>query len=820
MKTLRSCFQRKPFAVLLEGGALALVLALGVPSARAASAALVGWSAHGVNETAGGDFSVFTLRPPGATIRAQFMQGGLLISDDTNVVVTYEAVADARGSINSTSVGKGNFYDYAEAIYGRPLAPDEGLSGFAMPGRTNTRQAMEFDPVQHWFYAEGVPITPVDDAGRTNGYPMMRLVARSRAGVVLATTDVALPVSTGLDCRACHASGAPSVGRPSGGWVWETDPDRDYKLNVLRKHDDRHLGSEVYSNVLSQAGYDNDGLYATVTRLHKPILCVRCHSSSDVPNSGLPEMRPLTEVLHAKHSYVNDPKRGFPLSFYHDNSVCLTCHAGPEDRYLRGVHRQTVQADGTFAMQCQSCHGEMLAVGQPGRQGWVDQPQCQSCHTGTALQNNGQIRYTSSFDAAGRQRQAVNQTFATQSADASSGLSSFSHSEGHGGLKCAACHGPAHGEWSSREPNENAQSQRLQGSPGTVSRCTACHVTNPSTVNGGPHGMHSVSQSWVERHHDMIGEDNSGAIQQCRTCHGSNYRGTVLSRAATDNTFTGRGTHRYWPGFQSGCYECHNGPNSENSNTNRAAVASVIAAGTAAGESVAVPLAATDPEGRPVTLRLVSQPAHGRVAFSNGVATYFPDGGFAGADSFGYSGLDGQTDSNLGRVDVSVGPGDCVLAASPTAPRAAFPGVTVPFHANPELTHCPAGLEFDWDLGDGSDHSTNGLAAHVYANEGEYAWSLTVTAGDLTYATNGVITISSTLGPPLTLSIENWFFQMNLSWPTDDIPTALETSTDPANPYSWFPVYDPPWIDPFSQLTSVQVFILPDQQYFRLRRVP
>ena len=99
-----------------------------------------------------------------------------------------------------------------------------------------------------------------------------------------------------------------------------------------------------------------------------------------------------------------------------------------------------------------------------------------------------------------------------------------------------------------------------------VLKATVTDVANVSTqsntftvtVTGGPHGMHSVSQYWVEKHHDLMGGENSGAALQCRTCHGGNYRGTVLSRAGTDNTFSGRGTHRYWPGFQSGCYECHN----------------------------------------------------------------------------------------------------------------------------------------------------------------------------------------------------------------------------------------------------------------------
>lgn len=803
--------------------AFVLVMALGAllpPGLNAASAALVGWSARGVNETAGTDFSVFSLHPPGSTIRAQFMRGGLLVTNDEDIFVTYEAVADATGSLNSTSFGKGNFYDYAEALHGIALMPDEGLAGFAMPGPANDPQPMSFDPAQRWFYADAIPVTPIDDEGRKNSYPMMRLVARNGTGAVLASTDIAVPVSDGLNCRACHASGSQAVARPNGGWVWDCDPDRDYKLNVLQKHDDRHLGSGVYSNALHQAGYNTGGLFVSATRDTKPVLCIRCHASNESPGSGVEGMRPLTQVLHAKHSYVSDPVRGLPLSFFNDSAVCLTCHAGPEDRYLRGAHRQTVKADGVLAMQCQSCHGNMLAVGREGRQGWQDEPNCQSCHTGTALQNNGQIRYTTAFDALGRVRQAINQTFATQPAAPSAGSSSFSHSQGHGGLKCAACHGPAHGEWPSSEPNENVQSEELQGNRGTIARCTACHTTQPVTVTSGPHGMHSVSQYWVEKHHDLMGNADNGAALQCRTCHGGNYRGTVLSRAGADNTFSGRGSHRYWPGFQSGCYECHNGPSNDNQNTNKPAVVSATAASTTAGSSVSLPLGAMDPEQLAVTLRIISQPAHGRVSLSNAVATYFAAENFIGDDSFSFSALDGETDSNLGTVNINVASGDCVLGAQPAVPRAARPNSIVSFHANAAFSRCEGVIDFDWDFGDGSARASESDVCHTYSVEGDYTWTLTVTANGLGHSTNGVITISSTLGPPLSLSIENWFFQMNLSWPSDEIPTALESSTEPANPYSWIPVYDPPWLDPFSQRMSVPVFILPEQQFFRLRRVP
>ena len=41
-----------------------------------------------------------------------------------------------------------------------------------------------------------------------------------------------------MDCRACHASGSGAAAEPGSGWVWNPDPERDYRLNILRLHDD------------------------------------------------------------------------------------------------------------------------------------------------------------------------------------------------------------------------------------------------------------------------------------------------------------------------------------------------------------------------------------------------------------------------------------------------------------------------------------------------------------------------------------------------------------------------------------------------------
>jgi len=315
---------------------------------------------------------------------------------------------------------------------------------------------------------------------------------------------------------------------------------------------------------------------------------------------------------------------------------------------------RAVASDGSMAMQCQDCHGSMSKVGSVTRSGWFDEPTCQNCHTGTALSNNGQIRYLSAFDNSGNLRIAVNHTFATDANTPIQGYSLYRFSSGHGDLQCEACHGSTHAEYPASHENDNVQSLMLQGHEGTIGECTICHGQNPETVTGGPHGMHPVGQFWIDGHEDAA-ED--GGASQCRNCHGTDYRGTVLSRSfASRNLGTEFGTKVLWRGFQVGCYLCHNGPSSESSNSNRAPSAGNRSAQTQQGSSVSFQLSVADPDGDSLELRIVSQPIHGTVALNNRLATFFPETGFSGQDNFTYAAWDGSTDSNLAVVTLQVLP--------------------------------------------------------------------------------------------------------------------------------------------------------------------
>ena len=653
--------------------ALAFVglLVLNVPSAVFAAGGqwnLFGWNNLGMH-CMDDDYSVFSILPPFNTFDAQLIDPtGKLVTNPAGLTVTYEAVADPDGSFNSTSVGKSNFWDYSQMLFGVACAPDTGLTGMKMPGLANVPQPMTWSSGTNWFEGAGVPVIPVDDAGRANTYPMMRLIAKDGTGTTLATTDIVVPVSAEMSCRVCHASTAGPAAQPAAGWVNDPNGKRDFRLNILRLHDQRQSSDPTFTAALASAGYDSNGLYATAVA-GKAILCASCHASAALGASGFQGVEPLTQAMHLRHSRVTAPSTGMTLDASTNRAACYQCHPGFATRCLRGAMGSAVAQDGTMAMQCQSCHGSMSQVGSRTRSGWMDQPQCANCHTGSATSNNGQIRYTSALDSSGALRAYVNDLFATNPDTPAPGKSLYRYSKGHGGLQCEACHGSTHAEFPSSQRNDNLQSWRAQGHVGMLSDCSTCHATTPNTTNGGPHGMHPIGADWVRRHGDGAeggdggggggGRDDrknsSGGVQQCTTCHGADLRGTVLSRVQGDRNFTMEwGARKFARGMEVSCYSCHDGPGGEGGGRHPAPAVAAARLQVLPGKSGTLSLTA-----RMVgaVARITRQPMHGTVALNGLVATYIPEHGFTGPDFFTYLASDpgGYVDSAPATVSVRVG---------------------------------------------------------------------------------------------------------------------------------------------------------------------
>lgn len=515
----------------------------------AARYTLLAWNDLGMH-CMDGDFSVFSILPPYNNLHAQLVDqtNGKLVTG--GVTLSYEAMADADGSINSISSTKTNFWQYAPSLFGASPAEDIGLTGNPMASATPF--GMSFEQAAGMFKAEGIPITPYDDARNKNFYPMVKVVARDATGTQLAQARVVLPVSDEMSCANCHASNTVAEAKPLAGWANLGHVEQDYKTNILRLHDDKHLAQQVYKEALAAKGYSAAGLAANAAA-GKPILCAACHSSNALGTPGTAGTKPLTAAIHMKHALVKEPGSGKLLDDITNRDSCYQCHPGSQTKCLRGVMGTATLTDGSMAMQCQSCHGGMANVGSSTRTGWLDQPNCQACH------HDGK-RELSAVSATGILRQWTDTRYATNPNSPMTGKSLYRTSKGHGNLQCEACHGATHAEYPSDHRNDNVLAQDVQGFTGTISECASCHKNVPLTATGGPHGMHTIGNAWVDRHGD-VAENNTVA---CAYCHGADYRGGPLSVAKKTRSFSHDGkTYTLNAGQKVGCYDCHNGPNDD-----------------------------------------------------------------------------------------------------------------------------------------------------------------------------------------------------------------------------------------------------------------
>ena len=522
------------------------------------SYALLAWAELGMHCMDGKDYSVFAVLPPYNTIYAKLLTtGSQPLPVTSGVSLTYLAMKDAAGSINTTSYGAGsvaqktNFWNFVSLLFlGQPM-PDVGLHNY--PVQSLTPQSMTYDSTKGLWKAEGIPTAPYDDAQASKPYPMAQIVAKDSTGQTIATATVVLAVSDEMSCKNCHGPNTNSAAMPSGGWITQYTAAQNIKLNILKKHDDAHPIPAAVLTAVQAKGYTTyqSSLYQTALNsgaLNNPVLCAACHTSNALNaagvNTGVTGVPQLTTSMHSVHAGVTLPGASTTLDNATDPAgSCYQCHPGVNTKCQRGT---------MSGVACYQCHGNLSRVATATRQGWLDVPNCQMCH------QNG-TTYASTFTSTdlgpnGTQRTSTDATFATNPDVPSTGFSLYRFSKGHGSTECSACHGSQHAEYPTNQPNDNVYSTNLQGYAGRLTECSVCHSTAlPTTNNGGPHGMHTVGQAWVSAHPNYAG----GGASACAYCHGADYRGTTLSQLLTTKALAGK---TFPAGHQMSCYDCHNGP--------------------------------------------------------------------------------------------------------------------------------------------------------------------------------------------------------------------------------------------------------------------
>jgi hypothetical protein len=296
----------------------------------AQSYVLVGWNDLGMH-CANKDFSKIAILPPFNNIYAQLIKK---TPGQIPQVITSGVIVEYNIPGNTYSVGKTNFWTYAQQLFGlpQPLPDNIGLTGKGLTGT--------LDPEGNYYFARGIPITPFQDNNLTteSPYQLIHLVAKDQTSLqVLATTDVVIPVSNEVGCvqSGCHSS----------------------EQNILNQHED-----------------------ATLTA---PVLCASCHADNALGTTGDPELPSFSEAIHGKHAEL-----GLPAT----TETCYKCHPGPNTQCFRDVMSQITNP----TITCENCHGTLQMIAQSinnGRQPWLEEPKCGDalCHGSQYSEQPGKL---------------------------------------------------------------------------------------------------------------------------------------------------------------------------------------------------------------------------------------------------------------------------------------------------------------------------------------------------------------------------------------------------------------------------------------------
>ena len=291
------------------------------------------------------DFADLAVLPPFNTLWAQVLHVA-----DPPEVITSGITVSYHFPDNTYSVGKTNFWDYEDALFGVNLPPNVGLAGKGLSG--------EMDLDGDHFIAEGIPLTEYRDSNLVDPYPYQLAtitVYDTASGTELASLPVVAPVSSEMHCDNCHYDhGVPGI---ATGKV---------ETNILLLHDREH--EDDYP-----PGHD----IPLMDR--RPILCAECHPSNALGAPGLPEMPSLSKAMHDAHED----------EVSNDLDGCYNCHPGPETQCLRDTMYQQ-------GMECIDCHGTMEDVAN-NPDPWLNEPRCDTddCHGSAYAQDQALYRMSS-----------------------------------------------------------------------------------------------------------------------------------------------------------------------------------------------------------------------------------------------------------------------------------------------------------------------------------------------------------------------------------------------------------------------------------------
>jgi hypothetical protein len=366
--------------------------------------------------------------PPYNNVKAQVVQRG-----NPPVIVTSGLTVGYSILGNTTSANKANFGQFwanAYKLFGVSPAIDHGLN-LVDPTISNGLSGNMV--VQGSLFAvDGIPLTPINDAGVWNPYQTGIITVKDATGASVASTNIIVPTSDEINCAKCHGT---------------TNPFGD----IMQKHD-----AKFGTNLSSSA----------------PVLCASCHGSPVLGQTGPGSSGVyMSQAIHSSHA-----NRG---------ASCYDCHPGDTTK----CNRSLAHTDASTGA-CTNCHGSMANVAATiivkGRVPWANEPGCTQCHTNVPGVDTGATRFR---DAAGHGQMACvachNSPHAMlPSREAGDSYTTIKYQGSAAAVKtigsCGACHSSNHGEgftnWYDKHGKSGADTQ---------SACNVCHTgfQNPIQAN-------------------------------------------------------------------------------------------------------------------------------------------------------------------------------------------------------------------------------------------------------------------------------------------------------------------------------------------------
>lgn len=295
---------------------------------------LLAWSERGLQLVDDPD-SPLALFPDGVSLRAQLIRRG-----ETPAIVTTGVTLTYR-------------------------VEDDGASSGPQP------LTGAFTPADDSFVAERLALSPYPRRGGFDPYPVVTVEARDERDQVVATTKVAVPVSTEAGCRNCHGGDWRVAGR--AGLAEET------AANILAVHD------RLNDTDLQRRAADG------------PVRCRDCHAGAEA--AGDPARLNLSAAMHGFHANYLRGRSAEACAFCHPSAAdgatrgqrdihasvgldCGSCHGTVEDHAVSLLRQE--QQDGKARAGVLMAHLWPQGVAnveqvQP-RRPWVHQPDCLHCH--------------------------------------------------------------------------------------------------------------------------------------------------------------------------------------------------------------------------------------------------------------------------------------------------------------------------------------------------------------------------------------------------------------------------------------------------------